>query len=73
MMTTSVCLVCSVKLKQKMVNDSKDMRLKRSFKNIVIDVVFFFVIKAYNLITKPKSILSLQNSIVLQADSFDDK
>ena len=72
-MTTSVCLVCSVKLKQKMVNDSKDMRLKRSFKNIVIDVVFFFVIKAYNLITKPKSKLSLQNSIVLQADSFDDK
>ena len=56
-----------------MVNDSKDMRLKRSFKNIVIDVVFFFVIKAYNLITKPKSKLSLQNSIVLQADSFDDK
>ena len=56
-----------------MVNDSQDMRLKRSFKNIVILVVFFFVIKAYNYITKPKSKLFIKNSIVLQADPFDDK
>ena len=56
-----------------MVNDSQDMRLKRSFKTIVILVVFFFVIKAYNYITKPKSKLFIENSIVLQADPFDDK
>ena len=56
-----------------MVNDSKDMRVKISFKNIVILVVFFFVIKAYNFITKPKSKLSIKNSIVLQANPFDDK
>ena len=56
-----------------MVNDSQDMRLKRSFKNIVILVVLFFAIKAYNLVTKPKSKLSNKNPIVLQADPFDDK
>ena len=49
------------------------MRIKRSFKTIVIFVVFFFVIKAFNYITKPKSKLSIENSIVLQADPFDDK
>ena len=29
-----------------MVNDRKDMRLKKSFKDIVIVVILFFVIKA---------------------------
>ena len=56
-----------------MLNVSTDMGIKRSFKTIVIFVVFFFVIKAYNYITKPKSKLSVKNSIVLQADPFDDK
>ena len=58
-------IISSVTLNQKMVNDSKDMRLKRSFKNIVIFVVFFFAIQAYNLVTKPKSKLLVKTEFIL--------
>ena len=57
-----------------MVDDKTNMRIKRSFKNFVVLVFLLFLLKIFSYITKQsKSKVANKNSLVLQADPFDDK